>query len=202
MDVDQVINLYHNKGLSSQEVGDQLGKTVWQVIKFMRKHSIPRRKASETHRLQFYRSPLSYNKKQRMTLKEKRLYEACLMLYWAEGVKAGKHTVDLANSDKDMVMLFLEMLRRVYKVDEHRLRVLLYCYENQNKDKLINYWSKKLDIPVDQFIKPYVRQDYNKNKKHKMPYGLVHIRYNDMRLFADIKKAISIIKNELLIQVS
>lgn len=197
MDVDQVRNLYHKKGLSAEEVGEHLGKTVWQVIKFMKKHQIPRRKTEETKRLQFQRKPLSYKKKTRMTSSERELYEVGLVLYWGEGAK-NFSTVDLANSDHEMVLIFLEMLRKIYRVDENRLRVLLYCYANQDVSALIDFWSKKLLIPKKQFIKPYVRSDFDHTRTSKMPYGLAHIRYNDKRLLEQILRDIDIIKNRLL----
>lgn len=198
MDVDEVKNLYYQDGLSAREVGEHLGKTVWQVIKFMRKHNIPRRRAPETQHLQFLRSPLSYQKKTKLNKREQKLYLSGLMLYWAEGVKSSSSTVDFANSDSRMVKLFLKMLRKIYQVNESRLRVLLYCYSNQNKNHLIKYWSKQLKIPKSQFIKPYVRQDYKESKKGKMPYGLVHVRYNDKRLLARVIKDIDIIYSTIV----
>ena len=120
------------------------------------------------------------------------------MLYWGEGVKSGKNTVDFANSDKKMVLIFLKMLRQIFRVKEKRLRVLLYCYSNQSVNKLINYWVRELKIPRNQFIKPYVRQDFNARKINKMPYGVVHIRYNDTKLYRQIIQEVDIMANRLV----
>jgi len=43
-------------------------------------------------------------------------------------------------------------------------------------------------VPVQQFTKPYVRKDYKIEKIDKMPYGLVHIRYADKKLYLQIEK--------------
>lgn len=115
------------------------------------------------------------------------------MLYWAEGARCQKHVLDFANSDEKMVTLFLKMLRKIYRANEKKLRVSLYCYANQDKNKLINCWSKMLNIPKSQFIKPYVRKDYDPAKKNKMRHGLVHIRYCDKKLMMQIIKDIGII---------
>lgn len=195
MTVAQVGKLYRNDGLSAQEIGNHLNKSVWQVIKFMKKHGIRRRSAAETQRLQFFRKPLSYQKIKHFTQKEKRLYEAGLLLYWAEGAKAEHGVVDFANCDSNMVTIFLATLRRIYHVNDIRLRVLLYCYANQHVDGLINYWEKILTIPKSQFSKPYVRRDFNQKKSGKMPYGLVHIRYADKKLLAQIKEDIGILSS-------
>jgi len=197
MNIGEVRQLYYREGLSAREVGERLGKSVWQVIKFMRKNQIPRRQASETQRIQFQKRPLSYQKKQRLSQLEYRLHEAGLMLYWAEGVKSGQSTVDLANSDQRMIVLFLRVLREIYRVNEGRLRVLLYCYQNQDVSRLIRFWSGLLNIPKHQFIKPYVRRDFDLNKTNRMPHGLVHIRYNDKRLYSQILEDIDIIVSDL-----
>lgn len=97
-----------------------------------------------------------------------------------------------------MVKIFLATLRRIYNVSEERLRVLIYCYGNQNPDNLISYWSKALRLPHSQFTKPYIRWNYDERKKHKMPHGLVHVRYNDKKLFMQIIRDIDIISTTLI----
>ena len=47
----------------------------------------------------------------------------------------GKDMVDFANSDKDMIIMFMQFLRKVCGVDEKRLRVYSYFYSNQNIEK-------------------------------------------------------------------
>ncbi|MEK6881506.1 MAG: hypothetical protein AABY22_17925, partial [Nanoarchaeota archaeon] len=44
---------------------------------------------------------------------------------------------DLANSNPNVISLFIKMLRQIYGVNEKRLRVYLYCYENQNPEDII-----------------------------------------------------------------
>jgi len=185
--IGKVKDLYYKRGLSAREVGEKLEVSVWQVISFMKRNDLARRDQAETHHLAFLAAPRSFKIKRTLTNKEKLLKAAGLMVYWAEGVKTTKYTVDLANSDPLMIKLFLKMLRQIYRVDERKLRVLLYCYANQNVRKLINYWNKTTKIPQKQFIKPYIRQDFLEKKKGKMPYGLVHIRYNDKKLTGLIK---------------
>jgi hypothetical protein len=198
MTINEVKNLYYNKGLSCREIGKKLGMTVWQVIDLMKMHKLKRRSPTDTLKLQFSRKPLSFHKNINLTYKEKNLLLAGLMIYWAEGTKTDNRTVDLANSNERMVLIFLTMLRKIYRVQEKRLRVLIYGYANQDPKILVKLWSKKLQIPRIQFIKPYMRQDYNPNKIHKMPHGLVHVRYNDKKLFMKIWEDIDIIANSLL----
>jgi hypothetical protein len=72
-------------------------------------------------------------------------------------------------------------------VDEKRLRVYPYFYANQNIDENKDYWSKIAKIDKNQFTRPYVRNDFNRDKLNKMPHGLIHIRYSDKKLLNLIK---------------
>jgi len=63
------------------------------------------------------------------------------------------------------------------------------------REKLEN----SLGIPKNQFSKPYVRKDFKIEKVNKMPRGLVHIRYYDVKLLRQILSDIDIIASELLI---
>ena len=116
---------------------------------------------------------------------------AGVLIYWAEGAKfkgmdGVPCTVDLANSDPRMAILFLRFLREICRVDEDKLGVQLYCYADQDIEILKNYWYKRTSISLKKFIKPYVRNDFLPEKSGKMKYGLVHIRYTDKKLLMQI----------------
>lgn len=198
MTFDKIKYFYETEGLSAREVGQRVGMTTWQVIRLMKKQKLCRRSAAETLRIQFNNKPRSFALKENMSSWEKTLFYAGLMLYWGEGSKTYNGVVGFANSNEQMVLVYLAMLRKIYQIREHKLRVLLYCHANQHVGKLVSYWSSILDIPESQFIKPYVRADYHYGKTHKMPNGMVHIRYNDKRLFLQILGDIDIIAHTLL----
>jgi hypothetical protein len=164
----------------------------------MRRNKIKRRTPAQTLKIQFERGSLSYDKLAKFTNHQRKLLIAGLMLYWAEGSKANKFTVDFANSDEKMLRLFIRMLREIYRVTEKRLRIYLYCYLNQDVNKIIDFWSKKLKVPKGQFSKPYIRKDFKIEKIGKMPFGLVHIRYSDKKLHRQIMTDIGIISSSLL----
>ena len=183
----QVKNLYYKNKLSVQSVANKLGVSIDAVFYCMRKNKLARRKIYESNSINFERCVPSFKLKKLGSEKERMLKIIGTMLYWGEGYKAGKDTVDFANSDKDMIVLFMKFLRHVCGVDEKRLRVYSYFYSNQNIKKNINYWSNLTKIPKSQFTKPYIREDFRENKKNKMPYGLIHIRYSDKKLLNLIK---------------
>lgn len=190
-DISRVKFLYYNKQYSAREVAEALDVSMAIIYKFMRKNDLPRRNFFELNRIRFERKKPSFILKKSLTEKEKRLRIAGIMLYWAEGAKPQKKyrncTVDLANSDSEMIKLFLKFLRIICGVNEKRLRILLYCYTNQDPEKLKKYWSNITKIPLNQFTKPYIRKDFLSEKSDKMKHGLIHIRYNDKKLLLQIQ---------------
>lgn len=53
-------------------------------------------------------------------------------------------------------------------------------------------------IPKSQFTKPYVRNDFRKEKEGKMKCGMVHIRYADKKLLAQIMKWMEEFQDKIL----
>lgn len=189
--LDRLSKLY-SSGLSMLQVAQKMQTTLASINSAMRRHQIKRRTNHETQQIQFYKSPLSFKPRKTLTAKQQQLKVAGLMLYWGEGSKlfTGRYmSVDFANSNPDMVKLFIKFLRKIYGVNEAKLRCLLYCYSSHDVQKLKNFWSKTTKIPLNQFTKPYIRQEGG-NNQNKMKYGLIHIRYSDKRLLRLILKEI------------
>ncbi len=180
-------------------IGLELGASIDAVCYFMRKHQLKRRNGSENSTLLFSRKPLSYKVKNKLSTSDLELKIAGSVLYWAEGYKTIKSNgIDFANSDQDMIVIFVSFLRKICRIDAKRLRVLLYCYSNQNPAKLVDFWSKLTKIPKSQFTKPYVRKDFRLDKKDKMKMGMVHIRYSDKKLWLQVMQWIKEYQQKLL----
>lgn len=195
----RVKNFYYRDKLNMREIAKKLGVSIDAVVYFMRRHKLNRRNFSEINKLRFDRKIPSFKTKPINSARKKELKAIGSMLYWGEGYKSEKSSfVDFTNSDPEMVAIFLEYLRNTYQINEKKLRILLYCYANQDVDDLILYWSKLTQIPKNQFIKPYVRQDYNVNSLRKMQFGMVHVRYIDKKLLLHIKESINFYKRKFL----
>lgn len=182
-----VKQLYYCEGYSMKRVAEKLAVSVDAVTYFMRRHKLERRTLKEDSAIRFQNKPLSYSIQQRLTQELEALRVIGVTLYWGEGYKTEKSSgIDLANSDTVMVAVFMRFLREVCGVDENRLRVLLYCYANQDQETLIEFWSNLTKIPRKQFSRPYVRKDSKDALLDKMPYGMVHIRYADKKLLKTV----------------
>lgn len=187
MELELVKQLYYCEGYSMRRVAERLGVSIDAVTYFMRRHKLNRRTLQEDSAIRFRNKPLSYSIKQNLTQELEVLRVIGVTLYWGEGYKTEKSSgIDLANSDAVMVAVFVRFLREICGVDEKRLTVLLYCYANQDQEKLIKFWSKLTKIPSKQFSKPYVRKDFKDAMLDKMPYGMVHIRYADKKLLKTV----------------
>jgi len=188
----KIKSLYYEKKLSTREVAEELNISRWKVIHLMRKNNLKLRNYKEANLVRFLKSVKSFKPKTRLSLLDQKLKIAGIMLYWAEGAKRNPnyrwYTLDFANSDPEMIKLFLKFLREICGISEKKLRVYLYCFDNQDIEELKRYWSKVTNIPSKQFLKPYIRKSLFSRTTNGMPYGLVHIRYCDKRLFMLIEK--------------
>ena len=189
----------YRSGLSAQQIADHFGVSIHASYYTLRSLDIPRRSAQETNRIRFEAKPLSYDLKTKLTQKEKQLKMAAIMLYWAEGYKVGKGTVDFANSDPDMVVIFWKFLSEICRVDRKRVRLHLYAYEGQDIENLMRFWCKLLKLSQDHFGKPYVKKAATPGPRGpRMVHGLVHIRYSDKKLFEQIIRWIDVYRGEMV----
>ena len=177
--------MYWNKEQSMKEAATKLGVSFWTLYNFMNKNNILRRKPAEVNYLSTKYKP-KFKIKDNIVLEEEKLKIAGSMLYWAEGTLK-RQTVDFANSNPDMIRIFLRFLREICGVDELRLRIYLYGYSYQDVIELKNYWQRVTNIPLEQFTKPYIREGSLNTSNRKLPYGLAHVRYNDKKLLEQIR---------------
>jgi len=189
----------YREGLSAQQIADHFGISIHATYYTLRSLQIPRRTAQETNKIRFDAKPLSYRLKTKLTENEERLKMVAIMLYWAEGYKAGKGTVDFANSDPDMVVIFGKFLSEICRVDKERIRLHLYAYEGQNIKNLKKFWANMLGLSKQAFVKPYIKKAATPGPRGpRMLHGLVHVRYSDKKLFEQIIRWIDEYRGEML----
>lgn len=72
------------------------------------------------------------------------------MLYLGEGFKGSK--TGLGNSDPLILKFFLKILEINYGVDRNSVRCELHLRADQDCQKMKEYWSKELNIPIERFL--------------------------------------------------
>ncbi len=105
------------------------------------------------------------------------------MLYWAEGTKAGKISgVVFTNTDPILMLLYLTLLRKVYGIDEARLKIRLHLHHYHRHKETISFWSKLLAVPSSQFGKIYVKKRNRHKRFRKNFQGVCFVRYFDSKI--------------------
>lgn len=105
------------------------------------------------------------------------------MLYWAEGSRH-EHVSGLkfANTDPKLSSLFVNLLRRCYKIEEGKLRVRLHLHYYHSIKNSKVYWSKILNVPLEQFNKTFIKKR-SKTKKFRHNFaGICFIAYGNSRI--------------------
>lgn len=118
------------------------------------------------------REKIAYKKAEKeilcLTTKEKLLFMTAL--YWGEG---GKKDFNFSNTDPEMIRVFVNSLKEIFKIDQKDIRASIRIYEDLDRDKCLNHWSNVTGIPVKEFVSV----DVLKGKKFgKLAYGLCRIR--------------------------
>ena len=95
------------------------------------------------------------------------LFVSAVAAYWGEGDKSGGNIVRLANTDPQMIKLFITFLLTICLVPRDKLRLALYIYEDLDDVECRKYWSKMTGLA--HFHKTMVLPSRHKTKK--LPYG-------------------------------
>lgn len=102
-----------------------------------------------------------------LPLSEKELFIAGLMLYWGEGAKTTPFVASLSNTNPEIVKFFLYWLDEIMKFPKNKIIVRLHLYRDMNINEEINYWSRALNVSVNQFKSPYIKKTTLKGLTYK-----------------------------------
>ncbi len=124
---------------------------------------------------------------------------AGLFLYWAEGSKTKTFSIALTNTNPAMLILFIKWLE-FFNVQKSKLKIHLHLYSDMNIKRQINFWSKKLSVPISQFRKPYIK----KTKFSSITYtngfgqGTCSVVLDDGQMCSEVLMGIQYIQDFLL----
>lgn len=108
------------------------------------------------------------------------LHQAGCLLYWAEGTK-GRNSVELANSDVDLIRLFLRFLSNCFDIDEQQLSLCLHLYTGNGRTvaEIEQHWLEALVLPPSCLRKHTINRRPAPSsgvKTNKLPFGVCHLR--------------------------
>jgi len=129
---------------------------------------------------------------------KRELYFAGLFLYWGEGAKSQFSTLSVSNSNPSVIIFFIVWLIKSLKIPKEKLKVRLHLYQDMNIKEEINFWSKILNIPLNQFAKPYIKKSLSVRINHKggFRHGTCNLEISNARLAEKTHMAIKAIANK------
>ncbi|MCX6810549.1 MAG: hypothetical protein NTY30_02310 [Candidatus Berkelbacteria bacterium] len=113
-------------------------------------------------------------------LSDRELWWLGMGLYLGEGEKLEKHKIRFVNSDPAIVAIMMSFFTKCCGIEVNKFQARIHCYNNQNYDNILKFWSRLTKIKPDKFWKPQIVE--SKNKSHKLENGTLHLTVSDSKL--------------------
>jgi len=128
-------------------------------------------------------------------IKDKRISKLILVaLFIGEGTKKTSGSLVFANSNPEIIKLFLTLLRQCYPIKEGQFRCTVQGRYGQNFDELNHFWSKKTRIPLKQFYKARIDPRTVGKPLRKLDYkGVCRIDYLSADTYHDLSTLASLL---------
>lgn len=182
-----IVDLYTENMFSMVQIATKLNLSATTVNSYLDKFGINKRTISDAitaiNITKFQKG--TFKLKNNLSTADKELKIAGAMLYWGEGAKTGG-TVKFANSDPEMIKVFLYFLRNICGIHEERLKALIHLYPDHNERELRRFWSRVTKISKNRFYRSHVHIGRIGTYKHKSLYGTLALNYSDKRLLKTI----------------
>lgn len=113
------------------------------------------------------------NKEIEMPLSKQTLLLMGAALYWAEGSKGNRFQV--TNSDPVLIAFMIRWIKEIFGITAKDLKAKLNIYPQQNDLFIQKFWSNLTGIPLQNFLKSYVKPMSTGYKKNNLYYGTIRI---------------------------
>lgn len=108
-------------------------------------------------------------------------------LFWGEGSKTNRGTIELSNTDPRIIQIFVKFLTAVCGLSRSKLRGHVGIHSHLSIESAEKYWSGVSGIPRSQFSKTsFQKSRAGKGERDPLPYGTfsvaVHVTEARIRL--------------------
>jgi len=151
------------------------------------------RKKREKRMAEIYKN----QKKIILPITKREFFLAGLLLYWGEGTKSRTDCLSMSNSDPSVIRFFIYWLNKNLSVHKKKMKIYLHLYSNMDIKKESLFWSEKLDIPLHQFGKPYIKKSSSLRINHKggFGHGTCNLTIGNARLSEKIFMSLKVISD-------
>ena len=153
-----------------------------------------KRKKKEERLNQFYKE----QKKLLFPFNKREFFLAGLFLYLGEGKKSDLFELSLSNTDPSIIKFFIAWLLKSLLVPKEKIKIHLHLYNDMDIKKEVEFWSKTLDIPLNQSTKPYIKKTSSSRINHKggFGHGTCNAKVGDARLTEKVHMAMKAITDK------
>lgn len=129
-------------------------------------------------------------------LKYHPLFVAGMMLYWGEGRKNPDTGPQLANSDADLVRLYVLFLKEICRVPEGKIKAHLLLYPDLEDMVCRAYWAKKTGVLWKNFTKSARMKE--RHGKRRINWGICVVTVSSSYLQKKVIEWLKLTPQELM----
>jgi hypothetical protein len=178
----------YNSGLSMTEIAVRVGISTSGVKYLADKYNILRRSRSEANYLKYNPEGDPFKIKKLKTKKDIELFNLGIGLFLGEGTKKDKFNIALANSNPQILNIFLRFLREICGVKKRKIKAALNIFDDVDSKKAVKFWSKTTKISVNQMKSITIRKSKGGTYKNKSPWGTLTVFVSNVKLKIIIDK--------------
>lgn len=130
------------------------------------------------------------------TLKYNPLFIAGIMLYWGEGSKSPKDSIKLANTDPEMISLYVQFLLKACKIPVEKIKANVLIYPDLEERTCRAYWASKSGLPWGNFTKSVLIQ--GRHKIRRPNWGVCTVTVSSTYFKQKILEWIKLLPKELI----
>lgn len=131
-----------------------------------------------------------------LPLSKRELFLMGTFLYWGEGEKT-HGIVSISNTDPRIIKFALYWMVNILDIPKSKIKAQLHLYEDMNANEAIIFWSKILDIPNIQFLKPYIKTTNREGLTYKsFGHGTCRLYFSSTLLSEKIAMSIKVISDK------
>ncbi|MDD3399892.1 MAG: helix-turn-helix domain containing protein [Candidatus Pacebacteria bacterium] len=203
------------QGLSYSQIGKilKVGKST--LSTWLKDHPLPKERIKELRdcneqRIEKFRETMRRKREKRLQetfeiqrkkilpITRREFFLSGLTLYWGEGTKSRMDSLGISNSNPAVIRFFIYWLIKILSVPKKEIKIQLCLYDDMNIAKEIRYWSDTLEIPENQFNRPYVKKTSSKRINHKggFSHGTCQAKIGNTPLAEKILMSIRVISEQ------